>query len=48
MYVNTVCFFIRRCFLYKAMSVADYVRICGENEAHKTVRDNVKAQAANL
>ena len=28
--------------------MADYVRICGENEAYKAVRDNVKTQAANL
>lgn len=28
--------------------MADYVRICGENEAYKAVRDNVKTQATNL
>lgn len=28
--------------------MADYVRICGEDEAYRIVRDNVKAQAANL
>lgn len=28
--------------------MADYVRICGEDEAYRAIRDNVKVQAANL
>lgn len=28
--------------------MADYVRICGEDEVYKSVKDNIKAQAANL